>query len=184
MTTATKSPADPRATSSAKPRHGRHPETVVLFIVANQMFAVAAESVHEIRSTDSIAGTANEIENPELPKVRHTIDRSGRTYYVVNAGMHFGLPVTRPALVLILRQFRAAVLVDRIERMAEISGVYPLPLAFTGDERRWYRGLAYLDDSVIPVVEPTGFLTPQDFQRLDRAHKEAERREAETAVQA
>ena len=111
---------------------------------------------------------------PSLPKVRHTLDRSGRTYYVVNAGMHFGLPVTRPALVLILRQFRAALLVDRIDRMAEIPGVYPLPLAFTGDERRWYRGLAYLDDSVIPVVEPTGLLTPQEFQRLDRVHREAD----------
>ncbi len=164
-----------------RPRPGRRPETVVLFLVANQMFAVAADSVHEIRSTDSIAGTTNEIEIPELPKVRHTLDRSGRTYYVVNAGMHFGLPVSRPTLVLILRQFRAAVLVDRIDRMAEIPGVYPLPVAFTGDERRWYRGLAYLDDSIIPVIEPTGLLTPQDFQRLDRAHRQAQ---PESAVQA
>src|SRR5271170_1658850 len=108
----------------AKPRRARRTETVVLFYVANQMFAIAADSVHEIRSTDSLAGAANELENSGLPKVRHTIDRSGRTYYVVNAGMHFGLPVTRPSLVLILRQFRAAVLVDRIERMAEIPGVY------------------------------------------------------------
>ncbi len=170
---------------AAGPRRGRRPETVVLFYVANQMFAVAADSVHEIRSTDSIAGSANEIENPELPKVCHSIDRGGRTYYVVNAATHFGLPVTRPTLVLILRQFRAALLVDRIDRMAEIPAVYPLPLAFTGDERRWYRGLAYLDDSVIPVVEPTGFLTPQEFQRLDRAHREAEsRRPTEAAVQA
>jgi hypothetical protein len=164
MTLSSQSPATRRA---------RHSETVVLFFVANQMFAIAADSVHEIRSTDSLAGAANELENSGVPKVRHSLDRSGRTYYVVNAGMHFGLPVTRPALVLILRQFRAAVLVDRIDRMAEIPGVYPLPLAFTGDERRWYRGLAYLDDSVIPVVEPTGFLTPQDFHALDRRHKES-----------
>ena len=174
----------PAIQPAANPRRGRHSETVVLFIVANQMFAVAADSVHEIRSTDSIAGAANEIDNPELPKVRHTLDRSGRTYYVVNAGMHFGLPVSRPALVLILRQFRAALLVDRIDRMAEIPGVYPLPLAFTGDERGWYRGLAYLDDTVIPVVEPRGLLTPQDFQRLDRAHREAQRGESEAAVRA
>jgi CheW-like domain len=154
-------------------RRARHPETVVLFFVAHQMFAIAADSVHEIRSTDSLAGAANELENSGVPKVRHTLDRTGRTYYVVNAGMHFGLPVTRPSLVLILRQFRAAVLVDRIDRMAEIPGVYPLPLAFTGDERRWYRGLAYLDDSVIPVVEPTGFLTPREFHGLDLKHKES-----------
>jgi chemotaxis signal transduction protein len=184
MTDVTRSAATENATSRSSQRLGRHPETVVLFFVASQMFAVAANSVHEIRSTDSLAGAASEIENPELPKVRHTIERSGRIYYVVNAGVHFGLPVTRPALVLILRQFRAALLVDRIDRMAQIPGVYPLPLAFTGDERRWYRGLAYLDDSVVPVVEPTGFLTPQEFQRLDRAHRETARREAEAAVQA
>ena len=106
-------------------------------------------------------------------------------YYVVNAGLHFGLPVTRPTLVLILRQFRAALLVDRIDRMAEIPGVYPLPLAFSGQERRWYRGLAYLDDSVIPVIEPTGFLSPQEFQRLDRASKAAaQQRESDAAVHA
>src|SRR5579863_4370278 len=176
------SDATPVTGQRANPRRGRHPETVILFTVSNQLFAVAADSVHEIRSTDSIAGSANEIENPELPKVRHTLERSGRTYYVVNAGAHFGLPVTRPAFVLILRQFRAALLVDRIDRMAEILGVYPLPHAFTGEERRWYRGLAYLDDSVVPVVEPTGLLTPQEFQRLDRVHRETVRREAEAAV--
>ena len=183
MTSATRLGEEANAGAQAS-RRGRRSETVVLFVVANQMFAVAADSVHEIRSTDSIAGAANEIDHPELPKVRHTIERSGHTYYVVNAGMHFGLPVTRPSLVMILRRFRAALLVDRIDRMAEISGVYPLPHAFMGDERRWYRGLAYLDDSVIPVVEPRGFLTPQEFQRLDLAQKEAARREAEAAVQA
>ena len=182
MTSATRFSEEANAGAQA-PRRGRRSETVVLFIVANQMFAVAADSVHEIRSTDSIAGAANEIEHPEVPKVRHTIERSGRTYYVVNAGMHFGLPVSRPALVMILRRFRAALLVDRIDRMAEISGVYPLPQAFAGDDRRWYRGLAYLDDSVIPVVEPRGFLTPGEFQQLDRAQSEAARRDAE-AVQA
>ena len=184
MTQTTANKVTSSAAPSEKPRRGGHPETVVLFYVANQMFAIAADSVQEIRSTDSLAGAANEIENPELPKVRHTINRSGRIYYVVNAAQHFGLPVTRPALVLILRQFRAAVLVDRIDRMAEIPGVFPLPLAFTGEERRWYRGLAYLDDSVIPVIEPTGFLAPQEFQQLDRAHKLALEREAASAVEA
>ena len=86
------------------------------------MFAVAAAAVQEIRSTDSLAVSANEIEHSEILKVRHTLERSHQTYYVVNAGAHFGLPVTRPTLVLILRQLRVAVLVDRIERMAEIAG--------------------------------------------------------------
>jgi chemotaxis signal transduction protein len=175
-------PAGQRSTPSHRLRK---PETMVLFLVANQMFAIAADSVQEIRSTDSLAGAANEIEQPELPKVRHTIERGHRIYYVVNAGTHFGLPVTRPALVLILRQLRTAVLIDRIERMAEISTVYPLPLAFTGEESRWYRCLAYVDDLVIPVVQPSGFLTAKEVQRLDRATKAAaSQRELEGAVQA
>ena len=103
---------------------------------------------------------------------------------MVNAAAHFGLARTRPTIILILRDSPVALLADRIENMTEISGVLPLPPAFAGDERRWYRGLAYLDDSLIPVVEPTGFLAPQEFQQLDRAHKLALEREAASAVEA
>jgi chemotaxis signal transduction protein len=159
--------------SSAKSRRARHPERVILFFVSGQLFAISAEAVQEIRSTDSLAGAAIEIENPELPKVRHVAERARHIYYVVNACLHFNLPVARPALVLILRQMRVAVLVDRIERMAEISAVYALPPAFTGDERQWYRGLAYLDDTVVPVINPGGFLQSDDFQHLDRVAKSA-----------
>jgi chemotaxis signal transduction protein len=173
------------ASQNVKSRRGSRSEPVILFFVANQMFAIAVDSVQEIRSTDSLAGAANEIEQPVSPKVRHTIERARRTYYVVNAGTHFGLPVTRPAFVLILRQLRVAVLVDRIERMAEVTAVHPLPGAFTGEERRWYRGLAYVDDVVVPVVEPTGFLTSEEFRLLDRTVKvAASAREMEGVVQA
>lgn len=151
----------------AKPRRTHPCEAVILFSVSRQTFAIAADAVQEIRSTDSLAGAASEIQQSDLPKVRHTIERSRRTYYVVNACAHFGLRVTRPALVLILRQMRVAVLVDRIERMAEMSAVHALPRAFTGDERLWYRGLAYIEDHVIPVLQPSGFLTSEEFERLD-----------------
>jgi len=131
------------------------------------MFAIAAGAVQEIRSTDSLAGAAIEIGDSEIPKVRHMIQRGRHAYYVVNACLQFALPVTRPALALILRQVRVMALVDRIDRMAEVSGIYSLPAAFTGDERRWYRGLAYLDDTVIPVIDPAGFLTTEEFRQLD-----------------
>jgi chemotaxis signal transduction protein len=160
-------------------------ETVVLFTVAHQEFAIAADSVQEIRSTDALAGAANEIEQPALSKVGHTMEHGRRAYYVVNAGVHFGLPVSRPALVLILRQSRVAVLIDRIERMTEISAVYSLPMAFSGEERRWYRGLAYLDDVVIPVVQPDGFLTAEELETLDRAaNAQASPRDLEGAIPA
>jgi chemotaxis signal transduction protein len=163
-----------------KPRRAHHPERVVLFHVSRQIFAIGAEAVQEVRSTDSLAGAAIEIENSELPKVRHTLERGRHTYYVVNACLHFGLPVSRPALVLILRHLRVAVLVDRIDRMAEIVALYALPEAFAGDERRWYRGLAYLDDTVMPVIEPAGFLSADDFRSLD--HSQKVQRELERAV--
>jgi chemotaxis signal transduction protein len=154
---------------SGKSRSSRHPEPIILFAVANQMFAIAADAVQEIRSTDSLAGAAIALDQQELSKVRHMVERGHHTYFIVNAGRHFGLPVSRPTLVLIMRQLRVAVLVDRIERMEEIWTVHPLPRAFTGEERRWYRGLTYLDDHVIPVISPFGFLTKDEFQRLDRA---------------
>jgi len=149
------------------------------------MFGIAASSVQEIRSTDSMAGAANEIEHTNVPKVRHMLEWGHRTSYVVNAGMHFGLPATRPALVLILREARVAVLVDKIDRMTEVAGVHPLPRAFTGEERRWYSGLAYVDDSVIPVVQPSGFLTQEELAHLERAAEAgAARSEMQGAAQA
>jgi chemotaxis signal transduction protein len=156
------------AHESHKPQRIRRPDQVILFSIARQTFAIAAQAVKEIRSTDSLAGAAIEFESSEVPKVRHFIERGHRTYYVVSGGSHFHLPTTRPTLALILRQFRAAVLVDAIERMTEIAAVHPLPLAFSGEERTWYRGLAYLDDCVIPVVNPGGFLTRPQFEQLDR----------------
>ena len=152
-----------------KSRSLRHSEPIILFSVANQMFAIAADAVQEIRSTDSLAGAAVALDQQELSKVRHMVERGRHTYFIVNAGRHFGLPVSRPTLVLIMRQLRVGVLVDRIERMEEILAVHPLPRAFTGEERRWYRGLTYLDDHVIPVISPSGFLTKDEFQQLDRA---------------
>jgi chemotaxis signal transduction protein len=152
---------------SPRPRQFRASEQAILFTVSRQLFAIAADAVQEIRSTDSIAGAASEFECPEVPKVRHTFERARRQYYVVNACAHFGLRVTRPTLVLILRQLRVAVLVDRIERMTELPSVYDLPIGFSGEERRWYRGLTHIEDRVIPVVAPRGFLTPEEFRQIE-----------------
>ena len=170
---------------STKSRRARSTEAVILFCIGTQTFAIAADAVQEIRSTDSLATAAVEMELAEVPKVRHLVERSHRTYYVVSGCAHFGLRVTRPTLVLILRQIRTAVLVDSIERMADVASVHALPQAFQGEERHWYRGLIYLEDHVIPVIKPDGFLTPEEFARLDRAAKSIEARdELQGAVQA
>lgn len=150
-------------------RQPRRTEQVILFTVGEHLFAIAADSVAEIRSTDSLAGAATELPNAHVPKVQHTAQRGRFSYFVVKAGLHFRLPVTRPALVFILRQTRIAVLVDTIERMASISKLYELPRAFCGEERQWYRGLALIDDRVVPVVDPAGFLTVNEIEMLDNA---------------
>lgn len=172
------------AQDAPKSRVSGRTEPAVIFSVSNQTFAIAADAVQEIRGTDSLGEAAMELEGTDVAKVRHSLERGKRAWYVVNAAMHFGLRISRPTLLLILRQIRAAILVDRIERMAELSAVYALPRGFSGEERRWYRGLAYFEDHVIPVIQPSGFLSAEEFERLDAATAAAHaQREMEGAMQ-
>lgn len=144
-------------------------EQVILFRIANQPFAVSAAAIQEIRSTDNLSGDPVEISRTGLKKVRHTIQRGQRTVYVVHGGTLFGLPQSRATLVFLMRETRAALLVDGIERMAAISRLFSLPQAFCGEERAWYRGLAVIDDSVMPVVKPDGLLSAGEIELLDAA---------------
>lgn len=152
---------------ATKGRKARRTEQVILFNVGSQRFAIAANDVHEVRSIDSLAGITVDLGQTELPKVRTVIHRGKRSYYVVHGGDHFQISATHPALVLVLREARVAALVDGIDRMATISHLYALPRAFTGEERQWYRGLTVIEDRVLPVVSPVGFLSEEDVQRLD-----------------
>lgn len=157
-----------RAVPDAAKAHGRRPEQVIFFVLSGQTFAIAADAVKEIRSTDGLAGAATECESSEAPAVHHFVERALRPYYIVNGCEHFHLTVTRPSLALVLRQFRVALLVDSVERIGEIPAVYPLPLALSGEERIWYRGLAYVDDRITPVIQPAGFLSREQLDHLDR----------------
>jgi len=145
----------------------RRQEAVIVFAVAGTDFAIPANAVLEIRSTDNLAGETATVELAEIPWVRHTIERSGVLQYVVSIGTLLGLARTRPSLVLLLRGVRCALLVDRIERMDAVSSIFSLPQAFQGDERRWYLGLALFEDGVVPVLNPNGFLTRESLERLD-----------------
>jgi hypothetical protein len=116
--------------------------------------------------TDSVGGTVVDLDRPVLKKVRHIVERDGRWYYVVSGCEHFHLHPSRPTTVLILRGAPAAVLVDRIEEMAEMRVLLALPQSFCGEERSWYRGLTVLDRKVLPVVNPKGFLTSLELRQL------------------
>jgi chemotaxis signal transduction protein len=153
--------------SSLMPRDTRPREQVAVFSIAEFRFAISAASIQEIRSTDSLGGTVVELDRPVLRKVRHIVERDARSYYVVSGYEHFHLPASRPTTVLILRNAPVAVLVDKIEEMAEMRVLLALPQSFRGEERTWYRGLTVLERNVLPVANPLGFLTAAELLRLE-----------------
>ncbi len=142
-------------------------EQIILFRCSTQVFAISSASVQEVRSVDSLAGAPMEIEEPSLPKVRHVFRRGEQNLYVVNGALHFGLRPSPASLILLLRRARTALLIDGIEKMTTMTRLQALPAAFCHEERKWYRGLTVLDQSVIPVVSPEGLLTADELFLLD-----------------
>jgi chemotaxis signal transduction protein len=155
-------------TSLSRPPSPRA-EQIILFRTGGQLFAISSAAVQEVRSVDSLAGAASDFESSSLPKVRHVLKRGDKTFFVVNGAVHFGLPLTPGTLVFILRNTRTALLVDAIEKMTTMTRLQALPLAFCHEERRWYRGLTALDQSVVPVVNHDGFLAPSEISALEAA---------------
>ena len=149
-------------------------EQIILFRVGPQIFALSSASVQEVRGLDSLSGTAKNIAHPSLRKVKHFVQRGEHSLYVVNAAMHFNLPASSPALVFVLRNTRTALLIDAIEKMTSMSRLQALPQSFCHEERTWYRGLTALDQIVVPVVNPEGFLTPDELFLLDTSHLHTE----------
>src|SRR6202521_120842 len=144
-------------------------EKIILFRASRQLFAVSSASVQEVRSADSMSGAAIEISVPGLRKVRHVVRRGDRSLFIVNGAMHFGLHAAEGALLFVLRKTRTALLIDGIEKMTTMTRLQALPLSFCHEERQWYRGLTALDQTVVPVVKPEGFLSPDELALLDAA---------------
>lgn len=142
-------------------------EQIILFRCSDQIFAISSTSVQEVRSVDSLAGAPQEFSEPSLPKVRHAVRRGERNLFVVNAAIHFGLKPSPASLIFLLRNSRVALLIDGIEKMTTMTRLQALPEAFCHQERIWYRGLTVLDQNVIPVVNPEGFLTQEELFHLD-----------------
>lgn len=142
-------------------------EQIILFRASSQVFAISSASVQEVRSVDSLAGAAMEVNESSLAKVRHAIRRGDRNLYVVNTPVHFGLRPTPAALIFLLRKSRVALLVDGIEKMTTMTRLQALPGAFCHEERAWFRGVTVLDQNVVPVVNPSGFLTTDEIALLD-----------------
>jgi chemotaxis signal transduction protein len=144
-------------------------EQIILFRVSGQLFAVSSASVQEVRSVDSLSGAATEITAPGIRKVRHVVRRGDRSLFIVSGAMHFGLLPSPGMLVFVLRKTRTALLIDGIEKMSTMTRLQALPQSFCHEERQWYRGLTALDQTVVPVVRPEGFLSPEELSLLDAA---------------
>lgn len=151
------------------PRKGAR-ENVILFTVSGFRFAIAASAVSEIRS---IAGLeqfcmkgADRAGHKAVTMVDYTLQRNGVTVFVVDAARHFRLPLAKPSRVLVLRHTAAALLVDSTDRMMEISVLHSLPMAFRGEERNWYRGLAILNGEALPLVNPAAFVSREEVAVL------------------
>jgi len=144
-------------------------EQIILFRASSEIFAISSGSVQEVRSVDSVTGSPVTISEPSLTKVRHALRRGDKNIYIVNTATHFGLRASSPALIFLLRKSRVALLIDSIEKMTTMTRLQALPGAFCHQERVWYRGLTVLDQNVIPVVNPNGFLTADELFLLDAA---------------
>lgn len=155
-----------RAETRKRVHHG---EPVILFAVGGTTFAIAAADVDEIRDAAGLEPFRAGHLGPKFAKFKHTLQREGRAYFVVDADIHFHVLPTRHTRLLVLRGAPVAVLVDAIDRMTEIAAIHPLPKSFTGEERHWYRGLALLKEDVIPVVDATAFLTKAESTVLKSA---------------
>jgi chemotaxis signal transduction protein len=156
-------------------------EQIILFRVSGQLFAISSAAVQEVRGVDSLSGAATEISAPGLRKVSHVVRRGDRSLFIVNGAMHFGLHAAEGALIFVLRKTRTALLIDGIEKMSSMTRLQSLPLCFCHEERRWFRGLTALDQSVVPVVHPEGFLSSDELALLDAALLQADAAAAQNA---
>ena len=154
-------------------------EAVILFTVGVTSFAIAAGAVEEIRGLEGLVPFAPPFPLRSLARVKHTLERGKKTYFVVEAAAQFGIASSRPTRLLLLRHAAAAVQVENVARMAEIVTLHALPRAFTGEERRWYRGLAQIGDDVVPVVAPETFLSTAEVSLLRASAPKSAEREAE-----
>jgi chemotaxis signal transduction protein len=139
-----------------------HGEPVILFAVGEHTFAAPANEVDEIRDLHGLQTVSSATQHTSVSKVKSTLERSSKFYYVVDAAQHFRQAPSRTSRLMVLRSHPVAILVDSIDRMAEIEKILPLPRAFSGNERTWYTGLALMGELVVPVVNMPAFLTPAE----------------------
>ena len=139
---------------------------MILFSVASQKLAIAAQEVEEIRNTDGLCSLHQGMGPDKVGKVKQVLERDDKFYFVVDANLHLRMLSSRPARLLLMRDADLALSVDAIDRMAEVTVLHPLPRAFRGEERNWYRGLVLIGEDVVPVLNPAVLLSKSELAAL------------------
>lgn len=139
-------------------------EDVIVFAVGGYKLAIAAGAVKEIRGMDDLHPFKLGGISAQIAKLKYTLERNGTTYFVIDAAQHFRLPASSASRVMVLRNMPTAVLVDSTDRIMEISALHALPPAFTHEERNWYRGLAVVNELVVPIVNQNAFLNRSELE--------------------
>jgi chemotaxis signal transduction protein len=143
----------------------RHAEAAILFAVGPYKFAIAASEVDEIRDMHGLT-PASLINGPmAVQKVRYLLRRERRSYHVVDASMHFHMLPSTASRIMVLRGGLVALTADNIDRMTDITVMAPLPLAFQGEETKWFRGVALIDNAVVPVVNSKTVLSNAEVEQ-------------------
>ena len=109
-------------------------------------FAIAAVPSRKFAASTPLPERPTRSASPKFPKSATPSSAANTSYYVVNGGAHFGLP--SPARSRLVLAARAAVLVDGIERMTEISRLHALPQAFTTTSAIGIAACAYLTNGI------------------------------------
>ena len=138
--------------TEVKKVRGRQAEAAILFAVGPYKFAIAASEVDEIRDMHGLTPASLPGGTTSVRKIRYALRRERQTYHVVDASCHFEMKPSQPSRIMVLRGGLAALTADSIDRMADITAIAPLPRAFSGRERQWFRGVAIIDDLIVPVV--------------------------------
>ena len=155
-----------RSRKQLRPQPQAAREDVIVFDVSGFKLAIAAGAVKEIRGMEGLHPFTLGGISAQIAKLKHTLERDGTTYFVVDAARHFQLPASHPSRVMVLRNMPTGVLVDSTDRIMEISALHALPPAFTHVERGWYRGLAVVNGQVVPVVNHAAFLNRAELETL------------------
>jgi len=82
---------------------------------------------------------------------------NGQDTTVIDTREFFHADTSGHPKYLVLHAAPVALAVDSVSRIAEVDEIIPLPRAFTGQERRWYRGLAMINGEVVPVLNAAVF---------------------------